>query len=215
MQKEIHHDGGLPYLLYHPAKADQPAPLILFLHGSGERGTNPVAIEKYCLPKFLSAGMEIPFRVYAPQCPAETRWIEIEEQVMAGLAAMIQQYHPPQIYLTGFSMGGQGACSLAVHYPQHFAAVAPVAGVIPPAADFLEKLCVLKDHPLWVFHGTADTFVPVENSDRMVATLRECGATRLTYTRYENAQHGEASDQTYGNPDLYQWFLAQLTHSAH
>jgi predicted peptidase len=208
----IHQDGILPHLLYQPDKIKAQAkwPLLVFLHGIGERGLDPNLLRKYSLPKFLDEGREIPFIVYAPQCPDLHTWPEITDSIIAGTNTIIANYpiNETRLYLTGFSMGGRGLFALAVKYPDAFLAYAPVAGRIP-YEGFLEEVPILKDKPLWVFHGAKDTAVEVDNSDKIVAKLREAGATKLQYTRYEDAGHGEASDLAYQNEDLYTWFLNQ------
>ena len=105
-----------------------------------------------------------------------------------------------RIYLTGLSMGGFGTWSLATAYPERFAALAPICGRGNP-----EKAHVLKDIPVWVFHGAKDETVPPENSQQMVNALKECGAD-VQYTIYPDAGH-DSWTETYNNPKLYEWFL--------
>lgn len=210
MKLSIHQDGILPHLLYQPEKlkAQSNWPLLVFLHGLGERGLDPNLVRKYGLPKYLDKGMEIPFIVYAPQCPDLHNWDELCESILAGTRAICSQFPINVQYLTGFSMGARGLWTLAVKEPDAFAAYAPVAGRIP-YDGFLEQVNKIKDKPIWVFHGAKDEPVPVENSDNIVAKLREAGASKLKYTRYEDANHGEASDTSYQNEALYRWFLEQ------
>jgi predicted peptidase len=210
MKLSIHQDGILPHLLYQPEnlKAKSKWPLLVFLHGIGERGLDPNLIRKYSLPKFLDEGLEIPFIVYAPQCPDLHSWPELTESVVSGTKAITNQFAISEQYLTGFSMGARGLWALVVKQPEAFMAYAPVAGRIP-YEGFLEQLAVIKDRPLWVFHGAKDEAVPVENSDEIIAKLRELAASNLQYTRYDDANHGEASDFAYQNEELYTWFLNQ------
>jgi len=205
-------DGILPYLLYTPDNFDTQAewPLIVLLHGSGERGSDLDLVRKWGIPKYLDAGNELPAIVISPQCPTDQRWSLMTDTVRAFIYKTLAD-HPvnlQRVYLTGFSMGGQGTWVVAVESPEMFAAVVPVAGRIPPQEDFLDNLCVLQDKPLWVFHGAKDEAVEIENSDTLVQTLRDCGATNLQYTRYPDAGHGEASDWTYSNAELYEWLFS-------
>lgn len=210
MKLSTHQDGILPHLLYQPnnLKAQTKWPLLVFLHGIGERGLDPNRIRKYSLPRFLDEGLEIPFIVYAPQCPDLHTWPELIDSILSGTKAIASSLPISKLYLTGFSMGARGLWTLAVKHPDAFLAYAPVAGRIP-YEGFLEEVSAVKDKPLWVFHGAKDEAVPVENSDEIVARLRELGATNLQYTRYNEANHGESSNMAYQTEELYQWILNQ------
>jgi predicted peptidase len=203
-------EGVLPHLFYTPGNvASDALPLIVFLHGVGERGTDPNLVRKWSLPKFLDMGNELPVIALSPQCPMDTRWDFIADSVLELVDNIVAAHpvNPQRIYLTGFSMGGRGTWAIAVQTPDKFAAYAPVAGRIPEMDGFLDKVCVLKDKPIWVFHGVKDEAVEVANSDTLVQTLRDCGASNLKYTRYDDAGHGEASDWTYSNMEFYDWLL--------
>ena len=200
-----------PHLLYVPdnlAEGDK-LPLIVFLHGIGERGTDPTLVRKWSLPRYLDEGNELPAIVVSPQCPEDTKWEFIPEKIIEFVDSIIatQPIDINRLYLTGFSMGGRGTWAVAVHAPEKFTALAPVAGRIPVKEGFLNEVCVLKNKPIWVFHGALDTAVEVENSDTIVQILRDCGAANLKYTRYDDANHGQASDRAYSNIELYDWLL--------
>lgn len=214
MMQQAYTSTDLKYLLYIPESYDPQAaekwPLILFLHGSGERGDDPQKIKKYCLPRELEKQPNFPFLVLSPLCPANTRWLDIADSVMHLLDEIVKTYSvdPRRIDLSGFSMGGEGVWFLAVQHPDRFAAVAPISGPIPPLPDFLEKLCALNNLPFWVFHGTADEFVPIENSRTLVQKLRDCGGD-VQFTVYESFRHGQTSDTTYADSKLFNWFLTK------
>lgn len=204
----------LNYLLFPPTGAAQETyPLIIFLHGSGERGTDLDLIKKWGLPKFLDAGeVALPAYVAAPQCPEGIRWgncINALEEMLDELLAN----HPidaDRVLLAGFSMGGAGTWAWALQHPQHFAALMPVSGNFhhpdDPQGDF--DLTVLKDTPLWMAHGARDTTVPVQWSDQLQATLLTHRAD-FGYTRYPDADHGEASDRVFRDLTMLHWLLAQ------
>jgi predicted peptidase len=97
-------------------------------------------------------------------------------------------------------MGGYGTWSLATEYPERFAAIAPICGGGDP-----KKAHLLKDMPVWVFHGAKDTVVPPERSEEMVNALKEAGGN-VQYTVYPEADH-DSWTETYNNPKLYEWFL--------
>jgi predicted peptidase len=205
----------LQYLLYLPENygsvVGEKWPLILFLHGSGERGDDPQKIKKYCLPRELESRPDFPFIVLSPLCPADTRWIDLSASVMHLLNEILARYNIDErcVYLAGFSMGGEGVWYIAVEYPARFAAISPVAGKIPDTENFLSRLCVLKHMPIWVFHGTSDEFVPFENSQTLVDALQACDGD-VRFTVYEGFTHGQSSDTTYRDERLYNWFLTHL-----
>ncbi len=205
----------LQYLLHLPESYRPDAayqwPLILFLHGSGERGADPHKIKKYCLPRELESRPDFPFIVLSPLCPVDTRWIDTSASVMSLLDEILAQHNVDarRVYLAGFSMGGEGVWHMAVEHPDRFTAISPVAGKIPDVDDFLSRLCVLRDMPVWVFHGTADEFVPFENSQTLVDALKACGAD-VRFTVYDGLTHGQSSDTTYRDEQLYNWFLTHL-----
>jgi predicted peptidase len=204
-----------PHLLYTPDNLadDSKLPLIVFLHGVGERGTDPTLVMKWSLPRYLHEGNALSAIVVSPQCPEDTKWELIPERILEFIDSIIetQPVDTNRVYLTGFSMGGRGTWAVAIDALDKFAALAPVAGRIPTRDDFLDKVCVLKDKPIWIFHGAMDTAVAVENSDTIVQTLRDCGASNLKYTRYDDADHGQASDRAYSNTELYDWLLQHDT----
>lgn len=209
MKRHDFPDTDLPYVLYTPNEIDSntPLPLILFLHGRGERGTDLDLVNKWGVPKYLNLGHDIPAIVLAPQCPETVEnWTPVIENVIAVLDAIEAEYPISKTHICGFSMGGHGTQYTAVHYPERFTAVAPVATFMYPTADVTDKVCVLKAKPLWIFHSEAD-FVPVAHSDAVVAKLRECNASNLQYTRYTEPDHTETVDLAFLDEEFYQWIL--------
>jgi predicted peptidase len=195
----------LKYLLYLPEGYDQDKakkwPLILFLHGAGERGDDINKVKLHGPPKILQNRKDFPFIVVSPQCPAGSWW---EPLPLISLLDEIQKDYrvdPDRVYLTGLSMGGFGTWELATRYPDRFAAIAPICGGGRPVLAGW-----IKDIPVWVFHGDADPVVPVKQSDDMVEALKRVGAD-VKYTRYPGVGH-DAWTATYANPELYKWFLS-------
>lgn len=205
MKREAHRrPWGLSYLAYAPEPLPEAPPLILFLHGRGERGRDLSRAARYGLPQELERGLELPAVVIAPQCPPETRWTDHGPELLRLLDEVVARYHADlaRIYLSGLSMGGQGAWFLASEAPERFAALTVVcARSLPERAPRLASL------PIWVFHGDDDEVVPVAESLAMVEALSACGgAPRLT--RYPKVRHN-AWNQAYANPELYAWLLEQ------
>jgi predicted peptidase len=192
----------MDYLLYLPEKppAGSP-PLLLSLHGIGERGNDLSLVRKIGLPLHIENGLELPFLVVAPQCPADVWWQT--DSLTALLDNVLDQHDVDhhRIYLTGLSMGGNGAWALANACPGRFAAIAPICGpraFINPAN--------FKDTPSWCFHGAMDDVVPVSDSVKMVKWLREGGAD-VRFTVYPDAAH-DSWTPAYNDPELYDWMLS-------
>jgi predicted peptidase len=201
------------YLLFLPDDYDGKSanrwPLILFLHGIGERGSDPWKVKAHGPPKVAEHMTNFPFIVVSPQCPNGQWW---SNEILATLLdEVIAQYKVDtnRIYLTGLSMGGFGAWNLALEFPERFAAVAPICGggnpYYPNAYSGARK-AALKSLPFWAFHGDKDTSVAPAESERMVSALKKFGCD-VKLTVYPGVGH-DCWTQTYNNPELYEWFLA-------
>ena len=194
----------MQYLLYLPKEYDQREswPVMLFLHGSGERGHDLNAVKIHGPPKLIQAGRDFPMIVVSPQCSAEGRWEPIE---LHALLDEIQEHYKvdqDRIYVTGLSMGGFGTWTLAASRPNRFAALLPVCG---GGEGYIAKR--IAKIPTWVFHGAKDGAVPVERSEKMVAALKKEGGTPQL-TIYPEAEH-DSWTETYANPAIYEWLLQQ------
>ncbi len=192
----------LPYLLYAP-ETPAPVPLILFLHGSGERGSDLLHAGDEGLPEILANIPEAAL-VVVPQCPENTRWTDhleafetILDTVTAGYAV-----DPNRIYLTGLSLGGQGSWYLAARAPERFAALVPVCGRSNP-----EEAARLKNLPVWAFHGAEDEVVPPSESEKMVRALEKVEAD-VKLTVYPGVGHNSWA-KAYSEPELYRWLFTQ------
>lgn len=195
---------ALDYLLHLPPDINNGAahPLILFLHGSGERGRDIELVKREGLPRLLEGQPDFPFIVASPQCPADDQWVFHAVDLRALLDDLMARYpvDNTRVYLTGLSLGGAGTWFMAAHFPHDFAAIAPVCG------DAHRKLTErLTRMPIWVFHGALDDVVPPERSKSMVEMVNRLGGhARLTL--YPDLDHN-AWDRTYADPELYAWFL--------
>ncbi len=203
----------LKYLLYRPKGIEpDPRPLIIFLHGIGERGDDLELVKKWGMPRAIEAGVvQLPAYVAVPQCPADEAWSAITDQLDLLLDDLLaeQPVDRDRIYLTGFSMGGYGTWAWAVKRPERFAALLPVAGS-QFFDDFLthDDLKRLRAKPLWLVHGALDQAVSVRGADEVAAALAEIGAN-FGYTRYPDATHGGTSDRAYTDVAIYRWLMAQ------
>jgi predicted peptidase len=195
----------LNYLLYLPKDyGKDPAkkwPVIMFLHGSGESGTDLNRVKAHGPPKVVESGKrDLPFVIVSPQCPAD-RWWKPDE-VIALLDDILEKYKTDadRVYLTGLSMGGFGTWRTAIDYPDRFAAIAPLCGGGNPY-----EVRRIKDVPTWAFHGVKDPAVPVAASEQMVGVLQQAGGD-VKLTRYPEAGH-DCWTVTYNGKELYNWFL--------
>lgn len=186
-----------------------PWPLILFLHGRGERGDDLARVEQHGLARKLALGFELPAIVAAPQCPAHSDWTLQDDALLALLDALCDRYPIDQqrVYLTGLSMGGRGTWRLAAEHAERFAAIVPICGRRPDGVRSDEDVDRLRELPAWVFHGAQDRVVPIAESDSIVAALRARG-TNVRYTIYDDAGH-DSWTRAYNEPELYRWLLDQ------
>ena len=201
------------YLLYLPdeyaANSTRLWPFILFLHGSGERGDDAAVVRTVGLPKRIDPRPDFPCIVLSPQCPADERWPEQDEHVMALLDALLPtlRVDRQRIYLNGLSMGGQGAWYFGATYPERFAAVVPICGRIPAVEGFPEKVCTLKAIPVRVFHGALDDRVPVEESVTLTQVLAACGGD-VALTIFPDGDHF-CWGRVYDDDAMWEWLLEQ------
>ena len=202
-------DKEAKYVLFVPPdyKADKEYPVVLFLHGSGETGTDGKAQAKTGLaPAMKKDEKKFPFIAIFPQSQKRSWQADGEDakRALAILAEVQKEYKvdAKRIYLTGLSMGGYGTWSLAAKYPEKWAAIVPICGGgNPKDAD------KIKDIPCWCFHGDADGAVKVDRSRDMIEALKKAGA-EPKYTEYPGVGHN-SWDKAYGTPELYEWLLMQ------
>lgn len=194
----------LNYLLFLPQgyqTSDKKWPMILFLHGAGERGNDLKKVKIHGPPKIVEKKKDFPFIVVSPQSPG-FGWDT--EALNALLDDVLKKYKvdPDRVYLTGLSMGGYGTWELAARHPERFAAIVPICG--GGSRIWTRRL---RNMPIWVFHGAKDRAVPVEESARLVKALKRQGSD-VRFTIYPEAGH-DAWTEAYNNPELYQWLLQQ------
>jgi predicted peptidase len=194
----------LDYLLYLPkGYADQEKwPLLVFLHGAGERGSDLNLVKKHGPPKLIEEGKDMPFIVVSPQCPSGQWWTAKPLELTALLDEVCAKHKvdKDRVYLTGLSMGGFGTWTLAAYSPDRFAAIAPICG----GGEVLATRA-LGHMPTWVFHGAKDPVVPLKRSEDMVEALKRVNK-EVKFTVYPEAQH-DSWTETYNNPELYAWLL--------
>lgn len=204
-------------------EAGKRYPLILFLHGSGECGTDNLKQIKVGVPSLMASLLKRPepVIVVAPQCQAGSGWVKqlafeesyaMSKEPAASLesalavcrhVAATRQADTKRLYITGLSLGGFGTWDAIQREPDLFAAAIPICG-----GGDIRRVRELKKLPIWVFHGTDDKNVAVACSRRMVDGLKQAGNRKVRYTEYENAAHN-VWDRTYANPEVIDWLLQQ------
>ncbi|HAM70928.1 MAG TPA: phospholipase [Verrucomicrobiales bacterium] len=198
------------YLLYLPQgySRRQAWPLILFLHGSGERGNDLGQVTRHGIPKQISEGRQMPFIVVSPQCPEGMVWEDLPLMALLDTIEKDHRVDPSRIYVTGLSMGGYGTWDLVIRHPERFAAAAPVCGGGSTVRLILlsaEDRKALQKVGIWAFHGESDDVVGFQESERLVAAIKAAGGT-AKLTRYPKVGH-DSWVQAYNDPALLPWFL--------
>lgn len=237
LQRSVTLDGvSYRYQVFVPAD-HSPArawPVVLFLHGAGERGDDGRVQAHVGLGAAIRAEpARFPMIVVMPQARRNTRWTgAMAAQALKALEQSMAEFNgdPQRVYLTGLSMGGQGVWFMAASHPNRFAAIVPICGFIggardaaalglrpepAQAADFPEQLAAdpfgafarrIGKQPVWAFHGTADSVVPVAQTRQMVAAMRQ-GGGEVRFNEYAGADHN-SWDRAYGEPELVPWLLS-------
>lgn len=219
----------LRYQVYVPAAYTprQRWPLVLFLHGSGERGSdNAAQLREGLAPAIRAHPHWFPLLAVFPQAPAGARWRDATADDALRIVEGVEREwtaDPDRVYVVGMSMGGYGAWQLAMDHPERFAAIVPVcAGVLAPPQEpellgvktpaaagdpYTQIARAVAGLPIWMFHGAEDPVVPVGEARRMRQELTALGAAPR-YTEYPFVGH-DAWDPTFNSPDLWQWLLQQ------
>lgn len=214
IQQEIYDPSTLNYLLFMPretsAVVNGKYPLILFLHGIGESGSDLWKVKNEGLPKILDGNNSFPFIVVSPQCPSSTEWYYDRTDIKINrlLDSVIARYpvDTNRIYITGLSMGGIGTLDMAIRYPKRFAAAIPVAFRTETDWD----ICAIKDIPVWAFHGRLDPVIPLEKAQSAITALINCGGNPI-FNIYPDLYH-DCWTRTYANTTIYDWMLTKKKH---
>ncbi|MHC1706906.1 MAG: dienelactone hydrolase family protein [Bacteroidales bacterium] len=218
----VHGRDTLPYRLMRPLNIleGQHYPLLILLHGSGERGRDNEKQLIHGAGYFADSISRYPCFMLVPQCPENKRWVNMDwslvnpvqpENISLPLQltvnltdSLIQSLpvDPSRIYITGISMGGQGVWDLLYRFPGKFAAAVPVCG----SADSIIAP-VIKDIPLWAFHGENDDVVPLAAMENLIVAIRTAGG-KPVFSKFQGVGHN-AWDYAYKDPLLLQWLFTQ------
>ena len=199
-------DATVRYLLYLPGDYDQAKdtawPLVLFLHGSGERGDDVDRVKIHGPPKLVASGKQFPFVLCSPQCPANSRWNADELDQLVDTLASTYRIDRQRLYVTGLSMGGSGTWSLIAAQPDKYAAAMPLCG-----RGDLQAIDKLAKTPTWVLVGGKDRPETVQNCQDMANALTKAGG-KGRFTLYFELPH-DCWTTTYNAGETYDWLLAQ------
>lgn len=199
---------GYSYLLTLPEGYETDTakewPLLVFLHGAGERGTDLELLKKHGPPKLIAAGKKFDAIVVCPQVPTGNIWNEHGVKALTDEIIRTHRVDTSRLYLTGISMGGFGTWDTALAYPDTYAAIAPICGGAGVGFVMAERI---KDLPCWIFHGDKDGAVSVDFSTRMHGALQKVGSS-AKLTIYPGVGH-DSWTQTYDNEEFWTWLFAQ------
>ena len=216
----------LPENFESPSEQNKKYPVVLFLHGAGERGDDNLAQLKHVAGEFARPDRrkEYPAIVIVPQCPTEKRWVEVDWSKPEGKGEFPPSASPAmetamgmlktwtdsgradlsRIYIAGLSMGGYGTWYASAIDQRPFAAAVPICGGGDP--DWAQRYAGL---PIWTFHGDADTVVPVSRSREMIAALKAAKQTpEPIYTEIAGGPH-DVWTNAFKRDDLFQWLFSQ------
>lgn len=204
-------EAGYPYQLFIPRGLpeqegdDDPRtwPLMIFLHGSGERGDDIAKVKVHGPPKLADHDRNFPFILISPLLPAQEDWDIVKLRQILEHALDTLPVDTDRVYLTGLSRGGHATWRWGAASPARFAALAPVAGW-----GDASTACALQDVPVWAFHGDRDDVVEPEGSFAMARAIRACGGRKNRLTIYPDLGHN-SWDPAYSDPALYLWLLSQ------
>ena len=186
------------------SEANKRWPLVVFLHGSGERGSQVEQVMRHGPPKLIAAGKAIPAIVISPQCPHGQIWNPHGVHALTQHVMQTHRVDADRVYLTGLSMGGFGTWETAMEYPQTYAALVPICGGAGVRFVMAETI---KHVPVWIFHGEKDTVVEPAFSKRMNDVLLKLGA-QPKLTLYPDAGH-DAWTATYDDKAMWDWLFQQ------
>jgi predicted peptidase len=220
----------MPYRIMYPEAYDRGKsyPLIIFLHGAGERGRDNALQLTHGARLFASAEhrKRYPAIVVFPQCPAQDYWASVERDAervrwqfplleepgrpMGALLELLdflmltERVNQRRVYVAGLSMGGMGTFELLARRPGVFAAAVPICGGGNPVLAPIYAT----ETAMWLFHGDADVVVPVALSRKMAEAIKQAGNRKLRYTEYAGVNH-DSWTPAFAEPAFMPWLFRQ------
>ncbi|RUT71499.1 phospholipase [Flavobacterium cupreum] len=196
----------LGYALHKPASTKDKKPLIVFISGDGEKGTDLEKVKINGPLKYLKSHV-LDAYVLAPQCKEDENW-DIES--IYQLILKVQKENsvdPDRIYVTGLSSGGWATWNLALSHPDLFAAIVPISGFVDLIE--LENACQIANIPTRIYHGLLDDVVNVDYAATIYKELKKCNAKDVKLTIFDDAGH-DSWTRVYDNPEIYSWMFKQI-----
>lgn len=207
MQQEIYGTGEFDYLLYLPKNygGRRKYPLLVFLHGAGERGDDLSVLKCHSIPKIFDGGVSYEAVVVSPQCKNGRTWSSNPEKVVAFIKDLMKTYSVDEnaVSITGISMGGFGTWQVIMDHPSLFAAAAPIC-----SGGMAWRAEAIADLPVRIYHGEADEVVDVFYSKDMYRALKACNASDATLFLYPNVGH-DVGNYAYEQTDLIDWLISK------
>ncbi len=197
-------ESGMNYIVFHP-DVYHDLPLLVYLHGAGERGKDITHLYRHGVPKLISEGKEIPAVVLSPQCPEQNVWDNVIDRVKKIIDSVVEEYNIPKdrICITGSSMGGFGTWMMGLTYPSFFSGIAPVAG-----GGMSWRTPKLRTTPVLAAHGDVDDVVPYSYSEMMVDGVNSNGGT-AELIKIEGYGHNDGIDYAYRNTKVIDWLVSK------
>lgn len=193
-----------PFWLYLPDDSilKNNPPVLIFLHGKSLSGTDLNKVRKYGVIHEMDKGRKIPAIVIAPQV-ASGHWVP--EKVLSVLEYIQKTYKTDtsRVYVCGMSLGGYGTLHFAGKYADRITAAVALCG-----GGNTKDACTLSTIPLWIQHGNKDSAVPISESEKMVAAIKDCDGSKLIYTIHPGANHGDL-ERVFRTDEMYNWLLGQ------
>ena len=197
-------DQTLHYLQFLPERYEEGKhPLVIFLHGAGERGDDLEMLKKHGPPKTAMQGHGFPFILIAPQCPPDRWWNPDEIIALTRELTKTLRVDPTRVHLTGLSMGGFGTWACLAKAPELYASGVPICGGGDP-----KSAETLKNIPIWAFHGEKDDVVPATKTHEMEDAILKAGGKKILSTYYPEAGH-DSWTEAYNTPALFAWMMLQ------
>ncbi len=197
-------DNEMNYMVFYP-DSYKDLPLLVYLHGAGERGGVLSHLTRHAIPKIIKEGRQIPAVILCPQCPEKYVWDNVTAMLKTLIDKIVCEYgiKNDRICITGSSMGGYGTWMMGLAYPNFFSAIGPVAG-----GGMSWRAKNLRSTPVYAVHGKKDTTVPITCSELMINELKNY-SDKIEFLVLENHGHNDGINYAYSSTDLIEWLLAQ------
>ena len=197
-------ENEMNYMLFYPDSYED-LPLLVYLHGAGERGGELSHLTRHAIPKLVHEGREYPAVILCPQCPKEYVWDNVTAMLKALIDKIVNEFKikRDRICITGSSMGGYGTWMMGLAYPNFFSAIGPIAG-----GGMSWRAKNLRNTPVYVAHGKLDTSVPITCSELMVNELKKHGG-EVEFLVLENHGQNDGINYAYASTNLIEWLISK------